>query len=188
LALIASLGWGSLVWDLRGFPIQRQWFVDGPFVNVEFVRQSKDGRITLVLDSEALLVRSLWAVMDHTDLDVAKEALRKRESIPKANAKHIGAWSKGQAAPALIHDLPQWAESHGLGAVIWTALPSKFNDTDGQTPTVEQVLAYLSCCTGAVRDAAERYVRLAPRQIDTRYRRRIEAALHWTPLNSIAGL
>lgn len=182
MALIACLGWGSLVWDPRELPIQRQWFVDGPFINVEFVRQSKDGRITLVLDSSALPVRSLWAVMDHADLAVAKEALRKREHISDANAKYIGSWSRGQDSPMLIHNLPHWAESHGLEAVIWTALPSRFNDTDGETPAIEQVLEYLSGRTGAVRDAAERYIRLAPRQIDTLYRRRIEAVLHWTPL------
>jgi hypothetical protein len=47
---IAGLGWSSLVWDPRDLPVQRQWFTDGPFVQV------------------------------------AKEALRKRENIPEGNA------------------------------------------------------------------------------------------------------
>jgi len=145
------------------------------------VRQSDDGRITLVLDDVASPVRSLWAVMDDSDLGAAREALRKRERIPGNNSTHIGSWSQGDNAPELILDLPEWVASRGVRSVIWSALPSKFEGKNGQTPTCEQVLRYLSGLTGALRDAAERYVSLAPRQIDTLYRRRIEAVLQWTP-------
>ena len=180
MARIACLGWGSLVWDPRELPIQREWFNDGPFVRVEFVRKSNDGRMTLVLEANASPVRSLWAVMDHTDKADAREALRKRESVPKKNSEEdIGWWSKDEDPPKLIVNLPEWAATHDVEGVVWTALPWKFNGTDCP-PDEEQVLKYLKGLTGAIRDNAERYVRRAPRQIDTRYRRRIEAALQWT--------
>jgi len=103
-----------------------------------------------------------------------------REGIPEENEeKHIGAWSVGQASPALIPGLAEWASSHGVAHVIWTNLPPKFNGKE-TTPSVEQVVQYLSGLTGAQRDSAERYVRFAPRQIDTAYRRRIEVAFQWT--------
>jgi len=178
VSLIACLGWGSLVWDARELPIQRAWFHDGPFAKLEFVRHSKGDRITIVLEPNALPVRTLWALMDSTDLNGAREALRKREGC---NLEDIATWSKGEGCPPLIVDVPQWANARGVESLVWTALPSKFNGTNGKTPTVEEVISHLSCLTGAARDNAERYIRFAPRQIDTNYRRRIEATFQWTP-------
>ncbi|RLK51082.1 hypothetical protein DFR31_0998 [Alkalispirillum mobile] len=182
---IACLGWGSLVWDPRELAIQRQWYDDGPLIHVEFVRQSQDGRITLVLVQTESPVRSLWAVMDAADLASAKRELRKREGIPEKNEeKHIGAWSVGDPSPALIPGLAEWAVGHGIAHVVWTNLPPKFNGEE-TTPSAEQIVKYLASLTGAQREVAERYVRSAPKQIDTGYRRRIEAALQWTARDAV---
>lgn len=181
MALVACLGWGSLVWDPRTLPIQRYWYEDGPFVQVEFARQSNDGRITLVLEKKATPVRSLWAVMDSSDLAESRAALKDREGTTE---KNIGSWSKGEPSPEMMLELPNWAEAHVIEHVIWTALPAKFKN-ENRTPEPEEVVEYLGNLTGAPRDAAEQYVRLAPEQIETAYRRRIEAALQWTPLGQL---
>ncbi len=184
MTTIVCLGWGSLVWDPRELAIQRQWFEDGPLIHVEFARQSQDGRITLVLTESANPVRSLWAVMDSTNLASAKSDLRKREGIPEKNEeKHIGSWSVGQPSPALIPILAEWASAHGIAHVIWTNLPPKFNG-EQRAPSSDQVVHYLAGLVGAQREVAERYVRFTPRQIYTTYRRRIEAALQWTALDA----
>ena len=176
---IACLGWGSLVWDPRNLPIQRYWFNDGPLMPVEFARQSADGRITLVISPATRPVRSLWALMDSDCLEDAIKQLKRREGA--VNPEHIGNWSKGQDSPAENPKLSEWARARNLDSVIWTKLPPNFDDGDNGKPHVEDVLRYLRELTGTARDAAERYIRRAPRQIDTAYRRRIEAELHWLP-------
>jgi len=76
-------------------------------------------------------------------------------------------------------ELPKWAEARGLDAAIWTALGPKFNNKN-VSPSAEQVIAHLRGLTGSARDNAKRYIERTPRQIDTAYRRRIEAALGWS--------
>lgn len=177
---VACLGWGSLIWDPRTLPIHSRWFEDGPLVPVEFTRLSSDGRITLVVDSNAAPVRVLWALMLPTMLRTAKEALRDREGIPGNDwESRIGSWERGEAAPASIPELPDWARAQGLDAVIWTALGPKFRGQN-RSASVEEIVAYLRSCTGEIQERAELYVRRAPRQIDTSFRRRIEAELGWS--------
>lgn len=184
MAQIACLGWGSLVWDPRELPIRSVWFEDGPFIAVDFLRQSKDGRMTLVLDNFATPVRSLWAQMDATELAQAREDLRCREDIPKsALERFIGSWSVGSPSPVHVVDLDAWAQARGVQHVVWTALPAKFGGED-RTPGEEEILGYLRGLTGAARDNAERYIRRAPRQIDTPLRRRIVAELNWSPIDA----
>jgi len=174
-----------LIWDPRELPIQRHWFEDGPFAKVEFARQSADDRITLVLDKTAAPVRTLWAVMIGTDIEGAKEALRQREG--KIKSEHVGSWAHGEASPATILNLAEWAAARGIEDVIWTALPPIFGRNDHKTPTVEEVLGHLRKLEGTKRDNAEKYIRLAPRRIDTAYRRKIEAEFGWTALEEWPG-
>jgi hypothetical protein len=179
VAAIACLGWGSLIWDSRELPIQRKWFEDGPLLGAEFLRQSQDNRITLVLDESAVPVRSLWALMASGDLQGAKESLRAREGC---KIDHITSWSRGEACPPNIIEISQWAAVRGVESVIWTGLPPKFGGTK-KVPTVDEVISHLRGLSGPAKDNAERYVRRTPPQIDTAYRRRIESELGWTYRN-----
>jgi len=176
---IACLGWGSLVWDPRELPIRGSWFEDGPLIQVEFARQSRDGRITLVLTEGGAVVRSLWALMDCTDIQTAREALRAREGVPKSKPEFIGSLERGGDAPAQIVSCAEWLRNQQLDAVVWTALPPKFGDAE-KIPTEDQVVDYLAGLRGAARDNAEQYVRKTPTQIDTNYRRAISARLSWS--------
>jgi hypothetical protein len=179
--MIAFLGWGSLVWDPGALSIHHQWHMDGPFIRTELLRQSNNGRLTLVLSPEAEPVQSLWAIFSGSELAQARKDLRSREGVlPKNLKQHIGAWSRGEKNPACILDLEPWATARGIDSVVWTALPPKFDGVDGSGPTIDQAVSYLSGLTGSTRVLAEQYIRGAPPQIDTAYRRRIEADLGWS--------
>jgi hypothetical protein len=121
-------------------------------------------------------------VMDTADLDAAREALRVREGIPRKNfGKHIGTWMLGHPCPQMILSLPEWATARGVTDVVWTALPPKLPATKGSPAS--RVVRHLAALRGQQRITAEDYVRRTPRQIDTSYRRLIEAALQWTPID-----
>lgn len=161
--------------ELKSEPERHQ---DGPYVRVEFLRQSQDDRITLVLDQSARPVPALWTRMTVTSLDEAANSLREREGTL---LKFIGRWSTGDPGPVLIEDLPGWAQAHGVDAVVWTALPRKFSGSSEGIATAAQIIEHLDRLPAEKREAAEQYVRNAPRQIDTAYRCAITEALGWTP-------
>ena len=69
---MGCLGWGSLVRDPRELPVRRGWLDDGPPIHVEFARQSRDGRIPLVVEPSARPDRALRALMDTERLEDAR--------------------------------------------------------------------------------------------------------------------
>ena len=185
---IVCLGWGSLIWRLDDLPVNG-WRPDGPCVRVEFVRQSQNGRLTLVLHGAADPVPSLWAQMKVKSLDEAVMALAKREGPagrPLGNPERdIGRWpderrDEPTADPENILGLRTWAAEQDVDNVIWTALGSRFNGSEGEWPrTKEDAVAYLRSLTGDQRATAREYVRYAPQQIRTAYREHIAHCLGW---------
>lgn len=179
---IACLGWGSLVWDSRDLRIvggRNGWNDDGPLLPVEFARQSRGDRLTLVLVPDGPAVPTLWAEMLEDDIDAARLALASREGT--TGTKPIGVWPSEAGYPH-SDTIAAWASAKNLDAVVWTALEPKFENTKGRIPSADEVVTYLR---GLVRDrtsaCAEEYIRRAPRQIRTPYRAVIEEALGWTP-------
>ena len=184
---IACLGWGSLVWDPRDLLIQRKWFSDGPLLPIEFCRQSKDERITLVVVPEKPRVRTFWAIFSTELINDALESLRAREHIRKTNVScHIGRWERGQDHhTAVVPEIHHWASRMGLDAVLWTALPPRFRGNTGTVPSAKEVVDYLTNLRPYERRRhAEQYVRRTPVQIDTEYRRLIEIELGWLPIEA----
>ncbi len=183
---IACLGWGSLVWDPRSLHVRAEWFADGPLLPIEFARESKDKRVTLVITPGVPLVRSLWTLSSLDSVDQAKADLALREEIREENIQYsIGAWQhSGQAHAGVDPQIVQWAARLDLDAVVWTKLKPRFGGQE-RTATADEVIDYLHGLSHEQRANAERYVRMAPRQIDTPYRRRFEQEFGWTALGAI---
>lgn len=175
------LGWGSLIWRRETLPVNGEWKPDGPALPIEFARQSRDKRITLVICDGAPAVTVLWAALDVKTLDDAKQALASREGVSQTNIKHsIGWWLPASAS---LHPgaaaVDKWAGARQIEGVVWTALKPKIGN-DYRMPTCKEVIQHLVDLEGVERTAAEDYIRLAPRQIMTPYRTAIEQALGWT--------
>jgi hypothetical protein len=75
--------------------------------------------------------------------------------------------------------IQNWAKSLELNAVIWTNIPAKFDGNDNVEPTVEEAIEYINSLDINKRTLAEEYVRKAPKQIDTEFRRKFESEFGW---------
>lgn len=186
MADIACIGWGSLVYSPGDLPCLGHWQMDGPMLPVEFARQSENGRITLVICDAVPRVPACWCLLDVPDVVAARRALGVRE-YPKATPqwieKNVGYWdADGRTVFGLEgQTIAAWAGARRLHGAVWTNLPCKFNGKSGTMPTGAQVVAYLEGLRGETRDQAEAYVRQAPAQVDTPYRRLIAQKIGWTP-------
>jgi hypothetical protein len=173
--MIVSLGWGSLIWCPQKLPIEGDWQNDGPALPIEFVRQSNNGRLTLVIDQLSQPMPVLWAELKVSDLSEAVEQLKIREGT---TCKKIGRWPDANGYE-YGNEIGDWAKSKGISGVVWTALGPKFDGVDGRRPTQIEAIQYLEGLTGDARKLAKEYVEKAPPPIDTDYRRAFSSDLGW---------
>ena len=177
---LAILGWGSLIWDPGNLHISGQWQADGPFLPIEFARISDDGRLTLVLYLDTKPVQTLWALSAYEDLNQAKENLRERERTSMERIGYISILendSNCRAVPQVLDYIRQWAVVKGLDAVIWTDLQANFKDKTKMELNAENVTAYLNSLTGVTREKAVTYIKMAPSQVETKLKKKIEIAV-----------
>lgn len=188
---IAVLGWGSLIWDRDGLPVDlpedHEWYPDGPVLPIEFVRQSNEGHLTLVIwEGAGKRIKTRWAPLKVGNLEEAILSLREREGrTPKTGirirTKHVGRWTRGEMGNASA-TIGHWADAMPFDQVIWTALPPKWNGVDEDFPCRAQAVAHLKKLVSEGKEAkAEEYVRKAPEWVRTPYRDAFEQELGWTP-------
>ncbi len=172
-ATIACLGWGSLIWDnSRPFETKGNWQNDGPALPIEFARQSKDDRITLVITDSEHDVPTLWAELDVASLDKAISMLAKREGCQQGS---IGRWPNNLERRFPCQDkICAWATTKGLTAVVWTALDPGMKGNRGTAPTLAQVQNHLATLDKSSQAGAIEYIHRAPKQVETPYRPSLE--------------
>jgi hypothetical protein len=178
---IACIGWGSLIWRPGGLEIQNYWFEDGPILPIEFTRISDNNRVTLIIDPKANPVRTLWALMTCPSLDKAKESLKQREGVDSIELiRSIGITDETTDTTSQI--IKNWLKEKDLDFAIWTGL-SYSRKTKQKRPSIASIISHLRDLEASQRRNAEEYIRKAPKQIDTEYRREIEIEFGWTPVD-----
>lgn len=191
---IAVVAWGSLLWKPAPLQLASGWHPGGPHLPVEFCRVSEDTpELALALCPGARLCPTYWAWLDTADVAAARAMLHAREKITPERPEWVGTVPAAhRAGAAMVGDaavadataatIDAWRRAHGIDAVVWTALPPRFDGRDGRAPAAREVLQWLASRQGDERAAAEHYIRRTPAHIDTRYRRLIEARLGWHAL------
>lgn len=179
---IACIGWGSLIWRPEGLKIQNHWFEDGPILPIEFTRISNDNRVTLIIDTNAKPIRTLWAFMTCNDLDEAKKSLIEREGVKNDSLIRF-VNQDDKTSDKIDTKIQNWLKEKKIDSAIWTGL-SYSDKTNKSRPSIEQIISHLHEIKCKERKTAEEYIRKAPRQIDTEYRRLIEKEFGWKPLDS----
>lgn len=178
---IACIGWGSLIWDPKKLNIATQWFEDGPLLPIELTRISKDKRVTFIIDESAMNVPTLWALMATDSLENAKESLKDREDTSIKNIHCIGKFDVPKGNVDLI--IRDWLFIKGLDYAIWTGL-SFSKKTQSDRPGIDLIINHLKDLTVDEKRKAEEYIRRAPAQVNTEYRKLIETEFGWYSINS----
>jgi hypothetical protein len=179
---IVFLGWGSLIWCPGNLKIRGKWHKDGPCLPVEFARISGDGRLTLILYPDADRVQVLWAYAEVNNLDKAVENLQQREGTKRCL---IGFYSikenknSCQIIPEILNEIRGWTTNKKLDAVIWTNLPSNFEEKRRKEFNGSNVIEYLKSLQSEKQQRAREYIEKTPLQIMTRIRRIIKKELSW---------
>ena len=179
---IVCVAWGSLLWNLKGFPSDGEWRGGGPLVPLEFARHSDGEIVSLVVLETGPLQPTFWAPVAADSLEDAREALREREDIRTNALEWIGSVPRPNGLDyAQSHAFAVWLEHNGADAVVWTALPAKSQGINGRMPSVDEALSFLQSLEGESRQRAEDYVRQTPAVVLTPFRKRFADELGWTP-------
>lgn len=186
---IAILGWGSLVWNPLNLNYNKEhnWNPEGPCLPIEFSRISANGRLTLVIDKKAALVKTLFSISNYSELDIAILDLAVREGCSK---EKIGSCRKVDKDCIFNPDnflfkkeIEKWLILNPeLDAVIWTNLSVKFKDVIDLEYNSENVIKYLETLPKESQVLAEEYIRKAPCQIHTKMRDIIEKTFNWSKI------
>jgi len=179
---IACLAWGSLLWKAGPLKLASAWMAGGPDLPLEFARNSDDSdELAIVLVENAPLMPTFFATLDTADLAEARAMLAAREKIDATHPEWIGSMP-AVAGGATDEHVAAWLAQQDYDAVVWTAVPPKFDGVEGRAPSAEEAVAFLSSLRGTAREHAEAYVRQVPAAIGTAYRKRFERELGWTPM------
>ena len=175
----AILAWGSLIWQPKELAYNKTfgWQKDGPILPIEFARISKDGRLTLVITENGTEVPVLNTISNYHNLEEAILNLAVREG---SGRNSIGSYDRIKDVFSskfpIENEIKNWIKNTDFDAVIWTDLEENWSTK------INNRIEYLKGLNGPTSALAEEYIRKTPLQIQTYFRKEIEATLNWTPI------
>jgi len=180
---IAILGWGSLLWDVQNNQafdgLHHEWHYDGPIIKLEFSRisQSRNAALTLVVDSQhGSPCKVAWSFSTRNTLPQAKEDLRVREGT---NDTMIHSLRTSDTLPKdndLYQAIQQWATDKSIDYVIWTGLPSNF-----QNFSLQAAQSHIRRLDAIGRAKTAEYVSNAPSFVQTKLRTLLQTEPGFAP-------
>jgi hypothetical protein len=179
---IAILGWGSLISEQRELPkVRGDWVKEGPTLPIEFSRvsESRGCILTLVIDPEnGDDVPTRFAVSSRRNLEDAICDLRTREGTVVHRIGYVDLVSGSQRSnvmPEAGDFIRQWALDNRFDAVVWTDLPSNFQEKVKKPFSVSNAVEYLYTLSEDAAEDARKYISEAPEEIDTPLRQRLQS-------------
>jgi hypothetical protein len=126
-------------------------------------------------------VATRYVQSSRLDLNSAISDLRHREGTSTSRIGFVDLLAKTHRCATHILIVPviqAWALQQGFDAVVWTDLPSNFEEETGEAFSVENATVYLLNLPKSAGELARRYVQNAPAEVDTPLRRNLQHD-HW---------
>lgn len=186
----AVLGWGSLLWDDGDCPIslkgEAPWELDGPVLPIEFSRVSRcrQHALTLVIDpSNGTNCATHFAIAKRRDFQDVICDLRCREGTVLRRIGFVDLVTgeeRCNTLPQLAHTIRAWAADLSIDGVVWTDLPSNFEEEVGKPFTIDTGIEHLRALPSAGAQAAKEYISRAPDSVMTALRQHVTASTWWS--------
>jgi len=126
--------------------------------------------------------QSSFAISSRKRLEDAIGDLRCREGTVLRRIGFVDLDSGAERSsvfPDLAGSLRKWAQDRGFASVVWTDLPSNFNEDGRGLFSVERAAEHLRKLTGDGPGKAKEYISRAPENIRTPLRAYLEQADWW---------
>jgi hypothetical protein len=175
---IACIGWGSIVWEKNGLTFSGPWEKDGPYLPIEFARQSDNGQLLLTICENSNRVQTFWTTFQTNDITEAVESLRAIENTYHENINTL-IKNEQQDGDYIRKAINEWLNDKNIDAAVWSGVRPKFKNVEGRKPSLKDVIEYLKNLDRPAYDLAKEYFQVAPVQIQTEYRDRIRNSMKW---------
>ena len=183
---IAIIGWGSLIRDPGEITLASRWRRGGPLLPLEFSRKSRGNRLTLVIDEVEGSQSTFWTLSDCETVEEARDDVREREGTSDSRIHSIdqdGMFYGHKRIDSVVIAVREWMLASDIDATIWTGLEPNWPGDETREFGEwchDAAVAYLRCLRyHNIHQDAEAYFRLAPPEIETRLRLRVERDLGW---------